>query len=106
MAKIQKFKYLGFNKLNLAIKKTIAHLKTVHQRLCLPDENNRIPYFVFYEWTVETMQYGFMLAIVYADLFIFTGWLKWVMFPISLGLLRWLWFDFVEITTNAIKGKT
>ena len=106
LVKIAKFIKKQCNKAILLIQKPINSLKTVHQTLMQQDGNGNIPYFLAYQWIIEILYYGFLLAIVYVDLFIINGWLKWALFPFSLGAIRWLWLDFVENTVNAIKGKT
>ena len=87
-------------------RKVVGTLKGTHDRLSLLDEETgTVPYLVFYQWLVEILAYGTSCLFIYADIFIFTGWLKWLLMPISLGLIRWLWLDLVSTTCDSIRGK-
>jgi hypothetical protein len=49
----------------------------------------------FQNWLLETLQYGFLLSIIYNT---FLGWQGWLNIPlvISLGLVRWIVFDSIS----------
>jgi hypothetical protein len=107
MTEKKRFKYFNLHNIFLVLKKPLISVKTIHEQLMTVDpESGKMPYWVFYLWVVETLQYGLVLTIVYVNLFIITGWMKYAMFVFSLGAIRWLWLDLVENTTNKIKGKT
>jgi hypothetical protein len=104
--KIQKYIKEYPNKVVLVVKKRIDFLTNVHKTWMEQDKDGTIPYFVFYQWFADIWFYGLLLTVVYVDLFIIHGWLKWVLLPFSFGAIRWLWLDLIENTTLAIKGKT
>lgn len=106
--KIKSFIYLWYHRVLHTLKSPFIELALIHDKLKQPIEitepEKRIPYVVFYDWVVETLQYGILLTLVYFDLFIITGLWKWVLFPFTLGVIRWLWLDLVKNTTDSIKG--
>lgn len=108
LIKLKSFIYLHIHNLCNILKKPFIELALIHDKLQQPFEIKepvtRSPYSIFYDWIVEIFQYGLLMALVYFDLFIFTGLWKWVLFPLTLGIIRWLWLEFVKNTTEAIKG--
>lgn len=105
-AKIKNFIYTISQGIVSTIKKPLTALKLMHDKLKQTDENTgTVPYLEFYEWAVDTLIYGLLITIVYIDLFILQGWMKWALLPFCLGVTRWLWLDFVENTSKSVRGK-
>lgn len=105
MGKIKTFIKNIPSKVTLTITSSIANVKLVHEKLLQLDPvTNTVPYFEAYKWVIEVLYYGLLAMLVYFG-FILTGWKRWLILPISLGILRLLWLDMVENTANAIKGK-
>ncbi len=75
-------------------------IKTLHQNLLnvkdldLTLNNPRNPYQVFFDWLLETLQYGAVMGLVYMWI---TTLNFWLMIP-ALGSIRWLWLDIVKET--------
>ena len=86
-------------------------LKTIHRRLLGLDINELEivdipinPYQVFFDWLLEVIQYGAMGTFILNVVF---GWLGWKNLAIifAIGFARWLWFDMIKNTHQAIRGK-
>jgi hypothetical protein len=85
-----------------------AKLKTMHDIIKQTDVDDikvgsRNPYQALVDWFVEILQYGSIITFVYINIMIIDGWMKVVLFPISFGMIRWLWLDIVKNTNEAIK---
>jgi hypothetical protein len=108
LIKLKSFIYLCLHNIWNTLKKPFNGIALIHDKLQQPfeikEQVNPSPYSILYDWIVEIFQYGLLYAFVYFDLFIFTGLWKWVLFPLTLGIIRWLYLDFVKNTTDAIKG--
>jgi hypothetical protein len=103
---MKRFIYLIKEYIKDKVKSIVSYLRVTHEKLSLLDEETgTIPYLVFYQWLVEILAYGSAVLFIYADIFIITGWLKWLLMPITLGLARWLWLDLVSTTCDSIRGK-
>lgn len=110
LKQLERFIYFHCRNVVLAILKPFKWIRLIHEKIKQTDIEEikfekRTAYQLLFEWIIEIIQYGFLLAIVYADIFIINGWQKWALFPFCLGIIRWLWIDIVENTSQAIKNK-
>lgn len=82
----------------------VSTVKVIHDKLKqFDDKTQSVPYLEVFNWIVEVLYFGLLMAIVYLE-FTLTGWKKWVLIIPAFGILRLLWFDFVENTAYAVKG--
>ena len=105
LKEIKTFIYSSIHNSILAIEKPFKKLWLIHDRIKQIEIEGKPAYLHLFEWMFDIVWYGFLLAFVYVDIFIINGKLKWILFPFSLGIIRWLWIDFVENTSQAIRRK-
>jgi len=103
--KTETFIYKLFYRILNRIKYPLSRLKSVHEQIKsidmseLEDEVNKNPYQVFFNWLLESLQYGFVITIVYY--WFMTG--NWWIAPFAFGFVRWLFLDIVGNTRKLIK---
>jgi hypothetical protein len=106
LAKKQKYIKKLHQRIKLAYQRLKDRIKLIHGELSKADKSQGevSAYELMYQWLVDVCYYGFLLTIVYVNLFIIHGWLKYIMFVFSLGAARWLVLDIIEKITRIIKG--
>jgi len=103
------FKY----KISSMIKYPYNRLKWLHEKFQETDETDlaesaakpKSLYDIWFDYCTEILQYGLSTTFIILTLFQFTGMIKLACLPIAIGLIRWLWLDFVGETVKAIRTK-
>lgn len=87
-------------------------IKTLHERIKQVDVYNiddlifkNDPYTLCFSWLLEIVGFGLLTTI---PINIFLGWQGWFNFGwiVVLGLIRWLFLNFIYKTFEAARGKT
>lgn len=89
----------------------IAHIKTLHQKIITSDESEfqyeprkRNLYEVFFDWLLESLQYGFLFVFCINAFFGWQGLLNNALFLFAFGFARWLLLDTIKEIASKIKG--
>jgi hypothetical protein len=80
----------------------VRKVKLVNDKLKQVYVDGEKPNQMFSRWLIDIIQYGSLLEFARATMFGFEGW-KSIPNALALGIMWWLWFDFLKQTKEKIK---
>lgn len=79
------------------------YFKRLHERALELGENN--PYNELLYWLLDIIQYGIIIAFVIATITGFPTFGRFVLIAIAAGMSKWLWTEFIKITTESTRKR-